>query len=116
MDILSFVRAKHNLIFKLIVVTGCSLLLTWMVPAGEIRGHRVDRLTTIWPYEDIVPRQDFLIRKTDGEIAEEKKSLIGTSPLFFEHSDRDKGDASPALTEIRKNDENLFFKLAFATH
>jgi cyclic-di-AMP phosphodiesterase PgpH len=108
-DILSFIRAKHNLVFKLLIVTVCSFVLALLLPDKEILGHRVDSLTTIWPYPDIILSQDFVIRKTDQEIAEERKQIELTAPLFFESRDDEKARIYSTLENMRTKDEKFFF-------
>src|SRR5688572_1859683 len=63
MDIFSFVRAKHNLVFKLLLVSLVSLLLALMLPDRQVKGHKVDGFTAVWPYPDLVTDQDFFVCK-----------------------------------------------------
>ncbi|HQQ94183.1 MAG TPA: HDIG domain-containing protein [Bacteroidia bacterium] len=84
MDIFSIIRAKHNLIFKLILVTLVSFLLSLMLPNRQVKGHKVDAFNAIWPYPDLVTDQDFFVRKSELELKTEKEKIIKESPLFFE--------------------------------
>lgn len=84
MGLFSIIRAKHNLVFKLVIVVVVATWVAWLLPGRLVQGHRVDSLTTVWPYPDVIPTQDFLIRKTDGEIRAEKAAIVNSSPLFFE--------------------------------
>ncbi len=84
MDIFSLVRAKHNLVFKLVLIAFVSFLLALMLPYREVKGHKVDAFNAIWPYADLVTDQDFFIRKSELELKTEKEKIIRETPLFFE--------------------------------
>lgn len=92
MNILAYIQAKHNLIFKLVIVVFCSLLLSLIMPNKEIKGHKVDSFTPIWPYADLIAESDFLISKTPQELKAEKEQIRREAPIFFEinNSERDK--------------------------
>ena len=55
-----------------------------MLPNKEVKGHKVDSFTAIWPYRDLVVDHDFLISKTPEELKEERDQIKNTAPLFFE--------------------------------
>ena len=86
MNLLSFIRAKHNLVFKLFLVALVSFLVSLMLPNRTVKGHRVDSFTAIWPYNDLITEQEFYIRKTPEELKNEKLQLEQENPLFFERN------------------------------
>jgi putative nucleotidyltransferase with HDIG domain len=68
----------------LLMVAFCSLLLSLMMPNKEIKGHKVDSFTAIWPYADLIAESDFLISKTPLELKAEKEQIRRDAPVFFE--------------------------------
>jgi putative nucleotidyltransferase with HDIG domain len=110
-DILSFIQAKHNLVFKLVMVLVCSFVIALLLPDKRVKGHKVDSFTAIWAYEDLVTEEDFFIRKSEKELSEEKERIRRDSPLFFEFNDSDKNRKMQALEEIRKRDFKTYFLL-----
>lgn len=86
MKLLSYIQLKHNLIFKLLLITVCSFLLSLMLPDIQVKGHKVDSFDPVWPYADLITDQDFLIKKTDKELTQEKEQLEKNVPVFFELS------------------------------
>ena len=42
MNLLAFIQAKHNLIFKVIMVLISAFVLSLMLPDRQVKGHRVD--------------------------------------------------------------------------
>ena len=58
MNILSYIRAKHNLVFKMLMVLLVSYLVALMLPNREVKGHKVDAFTAVWPYKDLVIEGD----------------------------------------------------------
>jgi len=69
------------------------------LPSKLLKGHKVDSLTSVWPYPDVVPERDFMIRKTESEIKEERTAIQVTAPLFFEELPHDK---SVQLVKVQK--------------
>lgn len=55
-----------------------------MLPQRPVQGHRVNGLTAVWPYADLVVRSDFMIKKSDAELAAEKTALTKSVPVFLE--------------------------------
>ncbi len=82
MNILAYIQAKHNLVFKLIFVITCSFLLSLMLPDRPVKGHRVDSFNAIWTHEDLVVDQDFLIHKSPWEIRVEKERIKREAPFI----------------------------------
>jgi putative nucleotidyltransferase with HDIG domain len=83
-NLLAYIQAKHNFVFKMILVAFCSFLFALLLPRKEVKGHKVDSFTAIWPYPDLVTDQDILILKTPVEVRKEKEELRERAPLFFE--------------------------------
>lgn len=108
MNLLSFIRAKHNLVFKLCIVAFCSFLLALMLPNKEIKGHRVDSFTAIWPYADLITDQDFLIRKTDEELKNEKEQIKKESPIFFELNTSEKDRKIKEFLNLKVSDPKAY--------
>ena len=108
MNLLSYIQAKHNLIFKMIIVALCSFLLSLMLPDKEIKGHKVDSFTAIWPYSDLITDQDFYINKSDEEIASEKEQLKRFAPLFFENNNVEKDSKIKDLERCRYSDPKTY--------
>lgn len=103
MDIFSFVRAKHNLVFKLALVALISLLLALMLPNRPVKGHKVDGFNAIWPYPDLVTDQDFFVRKSELELKTEKEKLVRESPLFFEVDTRERHEKLQRLSLLAES-------------
>lgn len=84
MKLLAYIQVKHNLVFKLVMVLVCSFLLGLWLPDHEIKGHKAGSFMVVWPYEDLVAGQDFLISKTLEELRREKEQIRREVPVFFE--------------------------------
>lgn len=82
--LLAYIQVKHNLVFKLAMVLVCSFLLGLMLPDREIKGHKAGSFMAVWPYDDLVTHQDFLIRKSAEELRLEKDQIRRDVPVFFE--------------------------------
>lgn len=82
----------------------CSFLFAIMLPNKEIKGHKVDSFTAIWPYADLVADQDFLISKTQAELKEEKDAIRNESPLFFEQNNVERDRKMSQLQNLESTD------------
>jgi putative nucleotidyltransferase with HDIG domain len=82
-DLLSYIRAKHNLILKSLFVLVSSFILACIQPKEEVKGHKVDSFDAVWPYKDLVVESDFFIKKSESELKEESDEIEKNSPLFF---------------------------------
>ncbi len=71
-----------------------------MLPDKEIKGHKVDSFTAIWPYRDLVVDHDFLISKTPAEIKEEKDQIKKAAPLFFEVNNTERNNKLVKLQHL----------------
>ncbi len=92
----------------MIIVALCSFLLSLMLPDKEIKGHKVDSFTAIWPYSDLITDQDFYINKSDEEIASEKEQLKRFAPLFFENNNVEKDSKIKDLERCRYSDPKTY--------
>lgn len=110
-NFLSYIRAKHNLVFKLLLVLGCSFLLARMLPDKEIKGHKVDAFTAIWPYSDLITDQDFLIKKTAEELKAEKDQLKKDTPVFFELNTEEKNIRLKELEQLNEKNPLVYREL-----
>jgi cyclic-di-AMP phosphodiesterase PgpH len=107
-DILSLIRAKHNLIFKLAMVLGCSLVIAMLLPDKHVRGHKVNSFTAIWPYDDLVTEEDLFIRKTDAELKLEKEKMKREAPVFFEQDNSERDVKLLHLERLRETDNKTY--------
>jgi putative nucleotidyltransferase with HDIG domain len=110
-NLLAFIQAKHNLIFKLVMVLVCSFVIAALLPDKPVKGHKVDSFSAIWPYDDLITEDDFFIRKTEAELKAEKERLTRDSPVFFENNNREKDTKMDALETLRRNDERSYHLL-----
>ena len=111
MKLMSYIRAKHNLIFKLFIVVFCSFLFALMLPYKEIKGHRVDVFTAVWVYEDLIAEQDLLIQKSIDELKQERKQLQKESSLFFEINTTEKDQKLAAFELLKKSNLSQYQRL-----
>jgi len=107
-DILAYIQAKHNLIFKLVFVAFCSLLVALMLPDKAVKGHRVDSFTPVWQYEDLVVENDFLISKSAAEIRTERERIRKDAPIFFESRPQEKDSKLKNLEQVRFENPALY--------
>jgi cyclic-di-AMP phosphodiesterase PgpH len=107
-NILSYIRAKHNLVLKLMLVAACSVAITVMLPKHEVKGHMVGSFDAIWAYPDLVTERDFYVKKTDSELKKEYQQIEKEAPLFFEVNTTDKISALKKLDHLKDTDPKLF--------
>ncbi|PBQ33793.1 hypothetical protein CNR22_19065 [Sphingobacteriaceae bacterium] len=108
MNILAYIQAKHNLVFKMVIVAFVSFLIAFMLPNKEIKGHKVDSFTPIWPYADLVVDQDFLISKLGSELKIEKEQIKRESPLFFEANTAERDLKMTQLDNLELTDPKAY--------
>ena len=111
MNLLGLMRAKHNLIFKIILVGLVSYLIAWMLPNTEVKGHQVDSFTAIWPYKDLVIETDFFVQKSKSELEQEKKQINQSSPIFFDQNNNEKDLKFQQLELLKQKQASLYKKL-----
>lgn len=108
MNLLSFIRAKHNLIFKLVLVAFCSLLLSLMLPNRVVKGHTVDGFTAVWPYANLIAEEDLFIKKNETELKAELEQLKNKAPVFFEINENEKNSKLKQLGLLGKTNPALY--------
>jgi cyclic-di-AMP phosphodiesterase PgpH len=110
-NVFSFIQAKHNLIFKLVLVLFCSFLIARVLPNKAVKGHRVDSFTPVWQYTDLVVEQDLFIKKSDLELKTEKEQLAKNAPVFFELNLTEKDIKLAKLERLKPLKASLYAKL-----
>jgi cyclic-di-AMP phosphodiesterase PgpH len=100
-NLLAFIQAKHNLIFKVFMVVVCSFFMAWLLPDRSVKGHKVDAFTAIWPYDDLVIDEDFYIRKSEAELKKERDQIRRDAPMFFEQNNTERDRKLRELTQLR---------------
>ncbi len=108
MNFLAFIQSKHNLIFKLAIVLVCSVCITLLLPNKQVKGHRVGSFDAIWASPDLIAEDDFFLKKTDEEIAAEKKIIEKEAPLFFTNVNDEKTEKLKELELLKQNDNKLY--------
>ncbi len=108
MNFLAFIQSKHNLIFKLAIVFVCSVCITLLLPNKQVKGHRVGSFDAIWASPDLIAEDDFFLKKTDEEIAAEKKIIEKEAPLFFTNVNDEKTEKLKELELLKQNDNKLY--------
>lgn len=111
MNLLAYIQAKHNLVFKLLLVVVCSLLIAAMLPDKPVKGHRVDSFTPVWPYDDLQVETDFFIRKTPWELRVEQERIKRDAPAFFERNQRDYQIKQDQLEALKQSSPAVYGKL-----
>lgn len=89
MNLLSYIRAKHNFLFKLVIVAIVSAFISLMLPDVQIDSLRVDGFTNIWSHEDLVVDKDFFIEKSPKMLELERNAISENAPVFFEQRNDD---------------------------
>lgn len=92
----------------MIIVAFCSFLFALMLPNKEVKGHKVDAFTAIWPYPDLVVDQDFLISKSPLELKIEKEQIRRESPLFFEVNNAERDLKMAKLENLVQSDPKTY--------
>lgn len=87
------------------------MLLALMLPDKEIKGHKVDGFTAIWPYSDLITEQDFLIKKSPEEIKAEKEQLKRETPIFFELNNSEKNAKLEELEQLKESNVLVYNEL-----
>ncbi|MBA3664718.1 MAG: HDIG domain-containing protein [Bacteroidetes bacterium] len=111
MNVISYIRAKHNLVLKLILVTICSVIITCLLPKREVKGHTVGAFDPIWPHADLVVDKDFYLKKSDAELRQEYRQIENEAPLFFEINNTDKITALRKLEGLKETDAKIYSAL-----
>ncbi len=88
-----------------------SYLVALMLPNKEVKGHKLDSYTSVWPYRDLVLEDDFYIEKSKAEITEERKKIAATSPLFFEYNAAENAKKEKQLQTLKVNKPKVYDEL-----
>jgi putative nucleotidyltransferase with HDIG domain len=111
-NLISYIRAKHNLILKLLLVVISSLIVALLLPGRQVKGHNVGAFDSIWPYADLIVEKDFYIKKTDAELHKEKIQIENEAPLFLRIDETEKELKLRALEALRVSNNKAFTILA----
>ncbi len=111
MNLLGYIQAKHNLVFKLVLVALCSFLLSLMLPDRDVKGHKVDSFTAVWPYSDLITEKDFFIAKTPQEVKQEKDQIRNNAPLFFKRDTAERNRKVRELALLKEKDPGMYYIL-----
>ncbi len=86
MSVLTFIRNKHNFVFKLIVLFIFSCVIAIFLPKKTVNYHELTDFEAIWTYPDLILDEDLLISKTNKEIENEKTEIISQAPIYFQEN------------------------------
>ncbi len=84
MKILTFLRAKHNLVFKIGVTLCVAFIIAWLLPSFLVKSINVGPFESVWNYDDLVINEDLLIPKSKKELENEQQQILENNPLVFE--------------------------------
>ncbi len=90
MNTIEYIRSKHNLIFKLVVVVFSAVFITYLLPKKNVIGYKVGKFDDIWTNKDLIAEDDLYTLKTDKEIENEKLVIENGSALIFETNNEKK--------------------------
>ncbi len=111
MNILAYIRAKHNLILKLIIVLISAIFITYLLPKTTVIGHKVGSFDAIWNYNDVVVEDDFFTTKTKNEIEAEKLQIEAEAPLIFEINESEKNTKLNQFEELKLKNTTSYLVL-----
>ncbi len=100
MNIGTFIRNKHNLIFKLLMLCLFSLLISIQLPKENVNYHVLTEFEAVWTYPDLFLEEDLLIAKTKADLEKEKLEIVNQAGIYFEES-------KDELTKKLENFESL---------
>lgn len=92
------IRDKHALWYKGIVFAFCVIVCAYLLPKQTTWKTSHLKAGSVWRDDNLVSKIDFLIKKTDAEMAKEKKSAAGS--LYFNYKEN-------AGTELLKHIANV---------
>ena len=101
MDIITRIRDKHNLIFKLAMVVLFAAIIAYLLPKHQVHANRVNGFSAVWGFDDLILEQDFFIRKTKTDLEKEKNQLTTTSPFVFEESKWEANRLDSLINELK---------------
>ena len=89
----------------------CSFVLAIILPDKSIKGHKIDTFYTIWPYNDLVVEEDFIIKKTNQEIKLEKEKIIKDAPVFIEENTQERDQKMLELEKLAQTNSPVYSAL-----
>lgn len=111
MNILAYIRAKHNLLLKLGIVFVSALFISFLLPKANVIGHKVGEFDAIWSYKDLVVENDYFTVKSKSEIENEKLLIEKDAPLIFEERDEEKLSKLKDLESLKLKNAKLYLVL-----
>ena len=81
-DFINKLYRNHSLIYKGLLFICTTFLIVYLFPKSGKFKYNFERGKP-WQSENLQAPFDFAIKKTDAEIAEEKRELISKTPLYF---------------------------------
>ena len=108
MNILAYIRAKHNLILKLSIVILSAIFITYLLPKQNVIGHKVGEFDAIWSYNNLVLEEDVFTSKSTPEIDAEKQLIETEAPLIFEENNTEKNLKLAALENLKQKNNNYY--------
>lgn len=106
MKILTFLRAKHNLVFKIGVILCVAFIIAWLLPSFLVKSINVGPFESVWNYDDLVINEDLLIPKSKKELENEQQQILENNPLVFEEKTDELKLKKNNLLTIFKNKPN----------
>jgi putative nucleotidyltransferase with HDIG domain len=98
------VRDKHALWYKGIIYIVCVLLCVYLLPKENRVSLEHKNVGDIWTNENLIAKQDFLIKKTNEEIESEKKNQQAIFPYYLKI---ETNDSLFNYTAINKHLQNI---------
>lgn len=77
------IRDKHALWYKGLIYLVCVLLSVYLLPKENRVSLEHKNVGDIWTNEDLIAKQDFLIKKTPEELESEKKNSQNAFPYYL---------------------------------
>ena len=105
-SIFTKIRDKHALWYKGIVFVVCIVFCTYLLPKQSEWQTSQLRAGSIWKNDDLVSKIDFLIKKTDAELAlEHYNNTLKSTPYFKKNAN--------AATELHDKIKANFLSLSW---
>src|SRR5690554_5078669 len=102
----TFIRNKHNLIFKVFLFVLAVACIVFIFPNKAKFKYEFQKGKP-WAHEDLIAPFDYAVHKTDKELSEERESALKSHKPYFYKSNSVK---EQALKELEDNFENSWMK------
>lgn len=103
------IRDKHALWYKGIVFVLCVIICVYVLPKQKYTDVSYIKTGDIWLNEDLISPFDFLIKKTDAEMALEKK--IDEKPIaYFKKTKTSFSDAGQIINQLEEKNKQVVSK------